>query len=211
MSLICAFVTPQAVTVAVDTAVIASDGSMSSTSKMVPLVHYPAVIAYRGCALFLEMIFSGCHAIGGTFDDLLEAMPKLLVEVTPQFRRLAQQLGTTDERLLGTHNVILAGWSERQGRMICRAYAQDSADEGFGVDDIQNMYGAPWDSSLIALAPDVMRFASAQVRLMHAKAPEATVGGRLIVARITKDGLSVQHAGDLPGRPIRRPAVLLGG
>lgn len=210
MSIIAAFRDDETVTIAVDTATFAPDGSPASISKMVPLVHMPAVLAYRGCALYLEMLFASCHSKGGTFDKLLDAMPSIISEAMPQFHNFAGQLGLTDPQMLEKHDIVLAGWSEREGRMVCRSYLQERAADGFNIEDVRRMFGAPWDPSLISLAPDVKRFADAQVRKMHREAPHAAAGGRLMVARLSREGMTIRCAGDLPGRPMKRSALLTG-
>ena len=149
MSIIAVFVNDDCALVGVDTATFTPSGDAAELSKLVPLVHMGAVIAYRGCALFLETFFGMCHMQGGDFDALIDRMPAILTETSRAFTFNARQMGVTDPTLLESHNVVLVGWSARAGRICCLGYEQKPAAKEFVGQEYSAWYFAPGSPTIM--------------------------------------------------------------
>lgn len=202
MSIIAVFMNREFALVGVDTAAPTPSGDIADISKLVPLVHMNAVIAYRGCAMFLEMLFAACHAQGGTADTLIERLPQILAETSGAFVHQARQMGFSDPALLEVHDVVFVGWSDLTSCMVCHAYHQECLADGFADQKIESWFAAPWDSSRLQMPAtrnldDLIEVANAQVRLIRTEAPGATAGGRLITALIVKDRMSISNMANL--------------
>ena len=206
MSIYIVYLSPTSVTVGVDTEGRREDGSAVSVSKAIPLVHMNAIIAYRGSALFLSILFICCHQQGGEFDALVDRMPGIIQETQVAARQAAQTLGITDQSILDKHDIVLAGWSSLAGRMVAYKWSVENGDtEATQRRSVNTWICGPWDASLPEPIPhrgteDMIRMASAQVRLLHEKEPKASAGGRLIVAHITRKGMHIASVADLPTR-----------
>lgn len=201
MSIVAVFVDDDRALVGVDTEVFGPDGAPASISKMVPMVHMNAVLAYRGTAMFLEMLFGACHRQGGTFDSLADQLPEILGALSVEFAAVAAHLGYRGAQI-EAHNLVFVGWSDAQKRMVCWGFDQSTQADGFQRAEYRNWYGAPGIRSRITLPLDrdiaaLKLVASAQVQLMHEAAPGEPAGGRLIVAQLTETHMTIGAVCDL--------------
>lgn len=206
MSIIAVFMSRQFALVGVDTAAPTPSGGLADISKLIPLVHMNAVIAYRGCAMFLEVLFAACHAQGGSADTLIERLPRILTETSGAFVHQARSMGISDPELLEVHDVVFVGWSDLAACMVCHAYHQECLKDGFADREIESWFAAPWDSSRLQMPEtrnldDLIEVANAQVQLIRTEAPGATAGGRLISALIVKDRMSISSVANLGTAP----------
>lgn len=193
MSLLNAWVTPAEAIIAVDADGVRSDGSRFATSKLLPIPHLNAVLALRGQAAVLQFLFMGaCSAGFDTFDELVDAMPALLEDMT---RTMPGEL-LAQAAHVSSGNVLLAiGWSDERRGMLGRRFVQPAAGEPFIAEDFTTVL-TPWPPALQKLptaAAAVDEISSAQVRWMRTTYPGAVVGGKLIACRITREGIAMAH------------------
>jgi hypothetical protein len=190
VSLLNAWITPEAAIVAVDTQGVARDGSPRAMSKLLPIPHLPAVIAMRGSAAFLAATFHSCIGRGfDSFDDLLAELPSILrfVDITvPSFAR---------DPAFPDIELIVVGWSAQTSRMLGRLFTQRDGAPDFTARDTEGCV-APFDVASMADIPRVPealeQIARAQVAFMQRE--QGLGGGKLLLCTINRQGVSVSHA-----------------
>lgn len=178
--------------VAVDTDGISQAGERKPMSKMLPIPHLPAVMGFRGQGMFAANVLQWCTCGGfASFDELVAALPGILAGVDlslPEHLKVSVQGGGVG------NEVIAVGWSHAQGRMLGHVFSEGEDLPGFFGRE-RGAYIAPWDEDSMAGIPKtakaVERIARAQVRWMQAKI--GLGGGKLIVCRVTKGSLTMNH------------------
>lgn len=168
-------------------------------SKLWPIAHAGAVIACRGTALFGLQVF-GAASMLPSVDAIEDGMGELLERIssTSDARHAAAQV--PDEIRRAKQEIALVGWSQREGAMIATVW-EHSAGPGlsFEVDQIDR-FAAPWETEWgEAIEPrtdhDMLQLARAQVPRFRAAHPGAPIGGRLIVAEVTRGAVAVREVG----------------
>lgn len=188
MTILNAWIVRDEVIVATDTVCQLHDGSRGLASKVHSIVHLNALLAGRGHSGFINFLTMLClQARAETIDELLSAMPELLIQaeaVVPPDFTIGGEPG---------YEILIAGWSDRRSRMIMHAFMhRDGKRYDVAVDHVVS----PWDSSM----PEIPKHHSklehifkAQVRWLTADAGPAAGGGTLVVCRLTKTGMSIKH------------------
>src|SRR5258708_1017477 len=98
-------------------------------------------------------LFSMLQGAGvSDFETLLDRAPTFLKHIQDEIIKGASRLGMQTQVFEG-QSVVFVGWSERAGRMIGRAFEQESRAASFALEDVNPYYSAPWDQSLAKL-PD---------------------------------------------------------
>lgn len=197
MSILNVWIEPEVALVGVDTAtsLIGNDGTMLEYSKMFPIVHANTVVAGRGNSIFLSTLFVMCNG-RGDFDSLVEEMPLLLQLAFDQIKDLPL---LAPPEGIDRQMIVLVGWSSKLGRVAGRDFIQEDRARGFVAGEITPHHLAPWDESFAVLpdpktAQDMLTLYRAQVSFMRENAPQAAAGGRLIVARIARQGMTIAPA-----------------
>jgi len=189
MSLLNFWASPQEAVIAVDTVGMAADGSPLPASKLLPIPHLNAVIAIRGQLVLLAWLSVRANSAGfATFDDLLDAMPGMLAEAGAAIDHNLSVLAGSMEG----HELLVAGWSDRQGRMIGRQYVK-RGDMTASIERDVDHHISPWHPSMDGLptAPHgIEQLARGQVIFMRGLG--AHCGGRLTVAHLSREGLNLQ-------------------
>jgi hypothetical protein len=203
LSILNVYVQDKYALVGVDTHMNDAHGApLCEVSKMIPLVHLNAVIACRGDIQF----FLGAFGVAllsyiqnvFSFDQLFESMNELLGALYRQQVTMFSKGGWSpaDVEKLASESVLLVGWSESRRRFVAREFRQDTASEGFYVQEINPQHIAPWDEEIDRLPypkseEHMERLATAQVQLLRTKAPGTSAGGRLMIARLEHGGMSI--------------------
>jgi hypothetical protein len=186
MSLLNCWLTPTEALVAVDTDGVGRDGSRKPMSKLLPIPHLNAVIGHRGQGAFLWSVAQACLSGGfHTFDEMLDALPAIVQDVElnlPGYLKV--------DRFSG-NEMIAVGWSQRRSKMLARTFVKHGLSD-FSIRDSQGVI-APWDESMgvpktLEALEDIAR---AQVEWMQEK--EGLGGGALVVCRLTKDSMTMEH------------------
>jgi len=189
MSLLNAWIAPDAAVIAVDTVGMAADGSPLHASKLQIVPHLGAVIAIRGQLALLAWLSVRANSAGfGALDDLLDAMPGMLAEA-------GAAIGDNLNVLAGSapgYEIIVAGWSDRQGRMIGRQFVK-RGDMTASIERDVDHHVSPWHPSMDGLPLDpggLEQLARGQVIFMRGLG--AHCGGKLTIARLTRGELNLQ-------------------
>lgn len=195
MSLVNVWITPAKAMVVVDTeARDELDGTYFEMSKMLTLPHANVVVAGRGQNIFMNVLFSYLHNNGATtFDAFEDAMPLLLASTTAGLKASSYVFaGPIEEQ-----EVALVGYSEARGGMACVVWQSKDAS-GFHPQEVDDIYLSPWDSAawgqggLQASTPHHAQVISQeQVARSLDRHPEAAIGGRLLLAEVTRDDCRV--------------------
>jgi hypothetical protein len=192
MSLLNAWVLPSEILVAVDTDGVRIDGSRFASSKLLPIPHLQnAILALRGQAAFLQFLFVRCASAGfDTFDELNAALPEILVDMVES---MPAELIVAAPHVHTGNVLIAAGWSDERQAMLGRQFVQREAGQEFVAQDFTTLL-TPWPPELQDLprtpqAADMI--ARAQVRWMRETFPNAIVGGKLVLCRLTRPGIEL--------------------
>jgi hypothetical protein len=206
MSLLNVWLSQDKALIGVDTKGMSGDGKQSvEVSKIFPLVHANVILAGRGYMPFLGIVSSALHSIGGNFDAIVERLPEVLPAA---FRAFATEMtkGGYDPKSDGIdlhrQDVMLVGWSPKRGRMVGMVYRQRAADEGFvakefspwTVNPWEPVQGGPYEPSSYEAHE---RLAREQARFTQKTVGKRFIGGRLLIAELTRDSLSVTSRCDL--------------
>lgn len=184
-------------------------------AKMLVLPHMGAVIAGRGRQeVFITLVL---HAmVYQTFDAMAERLEEDFRDVTdgvPAYdNALAESLGLSAESLreqcLGNvefvdiHEVLLVGPSARAGRLEAVWCRREGLNAPVTTLRSAGEIVAPPDDELIAaarqaLATDAGACAFGALQLERCAKGKAGYGGRLLVARLGRNGVSVRDLGRL--------------
>lgn len=188
----------------VDTTTQSEDGSYCERSKMLHLGHINGVVACRGDIHFLVFLFAGLGIEPPTdFDALLESWPRRLAAATePYLQQVRQPAPSADP--VGCF-VALLGWSRARGRPVCHKAERESASDPFEIETANCSVGPvpdypPLDLTVMQV-PDAIRTMEAlaydQVRKMRRERPSYPIGGRLLLAEVTREGTSIRELATL--------------
>lgn len=177
-----------------------------ATSKMMPLVHIPAVIAMRGTVGFLQLVTLTAATSSVDFDGMLEQMPTILAGSFQGLVEFQKRGGIDKASPIESQMIAAVGWSEREQKILLREWTQETAGKGFIAGDVLPYLVAPWDQEIdhltrVTTHQDMARLARAQLQLMKDRARHLATGGKLIVARISRGNLGIQHVCDLDIAP----------
>lgn len=176
----------------------------SHVSKLYPIAHSGALIAGRGSVLFfLDVI--GFASMVETFDQLEDRMPALLRQAAEIDAARVAQLPLPEHVKFPRREILLVGWSARYGAVVATFYlCKEGCGHEFEADEI-DLLQSPWeDVQGQAIEPrtdhDMLQLARAQVAHALSRYPGAPVGGRLIVAEVTKRSIEIRQAGSIESR-----------
>lgn len=146
MSILNAFVTPDAALLGVDTEAGLPDGELQQVCKLIVNPPLSAIAGFRGLDL-MQMaaapVFTGWK---GTFDHLAEYVPDLM--------RLCEEHcvknhGQVREQLMS--DFVLTGFSESAGRMVLHAYQRTSHTKPIAWHrDIPQFYAPYWGRLILS-------------------------------------------------------------
>lgn len=170
-------------------------------SKVFPIAHLGAVLAARGTHTFL-MDVVGPAAACASVDELEDVLPKILEAADQAHANRCRHFGLPDQVTHAAQELLLVGWSAREGGMIATIYEREAGpSQAFTVDQVE-AWAAPWETSYgQAIEPrtdhDMLQLARAQVSHSRRDHPGAPIGGRLIVAEVTREAIAIRQAGEL--------------
>jgi hypothetical protein len=209
MSLINVFLSSSKALIGVDTE--GSDpktGQFITISKMVHLPHANVVMAGRGTQGFLMLLFlmvieTDARAQSeGDFDSLVKSMPEIFANTYKLID--ANRPHGVDSTILDDQQIVLAGWSNLLNRMHAICCTKRGPGGEIEMVEIEEPgYIMPWDDNW-GEAPEgddhraMMALALAQTRHVKQESPGTAMGGRLLVAELTRHSMSFSSACDLP-------------
>jgi hypothetical protein len=204
MTILNAWVSPERVIVAMDTA---GDGSCGpnresgEVSKMIPLVHASCIFAGRGSTDFMRWAFEAFHTQPRSdFDSIAVGIPSALAIARAQMIEMIERHGISDYPL--AQSFFVFGWSHHRQRMAGVHWKID-ADRNSKYSNIGDSYIAPWTSELgeaplmVPSDDELLAMARRQAAHFQLLYPGAGFGGRLVVAEITQGSMLIRDLGSL--------------
>lgn len=188
MSLLNAWIAPDAAIVVTDSIGMAADGSPLHASKLMVVPHLGAVVGLRGQLSMLVFLYLRANSASfATFDDLLDAMPGMLSEAEAA---IGDHLNVLAGSAPG-HEVVVVGWSDRQGRMVGRQYVKVGATQ---TERDVDRHISPWHASMegLPIEPGGLEQLARGQALFMRTAFDAHCGGKLTIARLTRGELNLQ-------------------
>ena len=198
MSLVNAVVTRQIAQVVVDTEACAigpgiTSASRFSASKMVPLVHANVLFAGRGAAGFMLLPFFAVSMMQlSSFDEVVHALDsKVLRETVEQIEAQHRAVGAPKGFDYGMQEVHVFGWSDKLGSMCGFTYYRDPGELTWEklpvLDSAVQPWGDEWGQMPEPRNEDQLRATSIeQVAHTRRETPELAIGGKLLLAELTK-------------------------
>ena len=195
MSLLNAWVSPDRALVAVDTDGITPAGEHFEISKMLPLVHARTLFAGRGDRKFLHDLVK-CYFLAATavtYDDIVDHLPVAIAHTLAAFK----QEGAAPFE----YQFAVVGWSPAQQRVCGQWITGSSSDDGYDCEELGQRV-APWNPPEMGVpvmpsSVDAMtQIAKVQAEWLRSQ-PNSAGGGRLIVAEVTKDRMTIESVAEV--------------
>lgn len=195
-----------------DRALVAADtrcknyqsGGYFDGSKMFPIVHANVLIAGRGDRIFADLVFQwygGCETCD--FDSIADGLSENLLMIGERYASIPGVHVGGDE-------LVIVGWSEKHRAMQGLLCVRPDGNSEFTVSRMVTGSIGPRltaDLSHVQCADHVeslIEIARAQTRQVRKEQPGLPIGGRLLLAELTRDTLSVRTIADLEAPP---PAI----
>lgn len=173
----------------------------AEVSKLYPIAHSGALLAGRGTIPFFLDVVAGASMVE-TFDQLEDRMPALLRQVAEIDAARVAAVPLPEHVKFPRREILLVGWSAREGSMVATHYqCEGGAGAPFEAEAI-DLLQSPWEAEQgPAVEPrtdhDMLQLARAQVSYARANYPGAPIGGRLIVAEVTRGAVAVREVGQI--------------
>ncbi len=202
--------------VAVDTAVRRPGGPMLERSKILPIPHASTILATRGFVDFLGIFHGASIDALDDFDALNDqALPNL--NRTREFVMQAVAPVAAKKGIgpaaFSEIEIVMVGGSRRQQAMVGNTYQCIAPATTFirlpietGRGRIHGNYDGMGPVSKVASAEAMEALARRQVAYVREHDPSTTVGGRLLLAELTRHSMSITTRCDLEAAP-RQPAT----
>jgi hypothetical protein len=204
MSILNVLLRPDQLLVAVDTlAENASTGEVSAGAKLLLIPQHNVVLGARGSTQFFlrlyELSLQASFRADFTMEQLMAELGLAIDKLWPAYEKAADEAGLP-RTSLGTE-LVLGGWSRKNGRMAATAYAKhDSAipaivqplDGGLASPG-EPLEGTPDSFELV----DVLAAGRLQAAWLNQAVGRQVAGGRLLVAALSEGRAAVQDLGAL--------------
>lgn len=205
MTQLIAWVSPKRALVAVNTQDYGDARGAAESSKIYFLPHANTVMAGRGhAALHLAAFVQVQMVSPKDFEGIVALLPHALSQIFPD---LVQRASETDQVDLAgwsaAQELYVIGWSPQQGRMRNAAFVKNPGESVFRQSEFGPYLIAPWEDQLgpvrepSSIAAIEKIAGTAHRVLSHKGGPSACLGGRLVIADITRDAVTTVV------RPIR--------
>jgi len=167
------------------------------SSKMFPIVHANILIACRGERIFGELAFQwylSCEACD--FDSIARSLSQDVLTV-------AERYASLPGIHVGGNELVIVGWSDKERSMQGINCTRPDKDSQFSITRMDTGQIAPEltaDLRHVTCANQVdylVTIARAQTRQVRAEQPDFPIGGRLILADMTRDRMEIRPIADL--------------
>jgi len=204
MSILNVLLTPEKLLVAVDTlAEDAMTGRPSSAAKVLLIPQHNLVMATRGSAQFFlrlyELSLQASFRADFTMEQLMAELGLVIEQLWPNYVAAADRAGIPRDQL--HTEIVLGGWSPKNGRMMATAYAKSAQGEPVVVQPLEGGLASPGDplrGRPASFDPEaVLEAGRLQVKFLNGKAGRAAAGGRLISALLRHGAADLRDLGDL--------------
>ena len=204
MSILNVILSPDKLLVAVDTlAVDTMTGEHSSAAKLLLIPQHNLVIATRGSAQFFlrlyELSLQASFRADFTMEQLMAELGLVIDQLWPNYLAAANRAGIPRDQL--HTEIVLGGWSPRNGRMLATAYAKNADEEPAIVQPLEGGLASPGDplrgrpASFEAAA--VLEAGRLQAEHLNRAWGRQVAGGRLLSALLRRGHLELQDLGAL--------------
>lgn len=204
MSILNVLLRPDQLLVAVDTlAEDAFTGEASTGAKLLLIPQHNVVLAARGSTQFFlrmyELSLQASFRRNFTTELLMAELGLVIDKLWPAYEKAAADAGLP-QFALGTE-LVLGGWSAKNGRMMATAYAKHDSAIPARVQPLDGGLASPGQplegrSDSFELV-DVQRAARLQAEWLNRAVGRQVAGGRLIVAALSEGHAVVQDLGTL--------------
>lgn len=197
MSILNVLLSPSQLLVAVDTlAEDARTGAHSLGAKMLLIPQHNLVMAARGSTQFFlrvyELALQASFRADFTMEQLSAELGLVLDQLWPNYVRAAAEARLPTDHL-GTE-LVLGGWSPRNGRMMATAYAKSDSTRPTIVQRLNGGLASPGEPLAgrpDSFAPaDVLAAGKIQATWLNARIGRKVAGGRLL-ATVLREGQAV--------------------
>lgn len=206
MSILNVLLRPDQMLVAVDTlAEDALSGKPSSGAKLLLIPQHNLVLACRGSAQFFlriyELSLQASFRADFTLEQLMAELGLVVDQLWPAYVDAADQAGIPRASL--HTELVLGGWSPRNGRMLATAYAKSDSTGGAVVQALEGGLASPGEP--LRGRPDsfrtehVLEAGRLQAAYLNAQQGRSVAGGRLLIARLSRGHAEISDAGLVMG------------
>lgn len=204
MSILNVLLDPERMLVAVDTlAQDAITGKTSVGAKLLLIPQHNLVLACRGSAQFFlriyELSLQASFRADFTMEQLMAEMGLVIEKLWPEYVVAADRAGIPRD-VLHTE-LVLGGWSPKNGRMMATAYAKSANGKPVIVQALEGGLASPGDP--LRGRPDSFEseavLAAGQLQADHENRQHGRVvaGGRLLVATLCANQTLIADLGPL--------------
>lgn len=204
MSILNVLLTPEQLLVAVDTLVEdAMTGKPSSGAKLLLIPQHNLVLACRGSAQFFlrmyELSLQASFRVDFTMEQLMAEFGLVIEKLWPEYIVAADRAGIPRD-LLHTE-LVLGGWSPKNGRMMATAYAKSAIGRPVIVQALQGGLASPGEP--LRGKPDSFELeavlAAGRLQADHENRENGRVvaGGRLLAATLRRNQSLIADLGPL--------------
>ena len=189
MSILNVLLRPDKLLVAVDTwAEDALTQQPSAGAKLLLIPQHNLVLASRGSAQFFLKIYELClqasFRADFTMEQLMAELGRVMDHLWPNYLQAATEAGIAREVLHS--ELVLGGWSPKNGRMMATAYAKDASGGPARVQLLEGGVASPGEP--LRGRPDsfelgaVLEAGRLQAAYLNESVGRTVAGGRLLVA-----------------------------
>lgn len=204
MSILNVILSPEKLLVAVDT--LAEDvatGGHSSAAKLLLIPQHNLVMATRGSAQFFlrlyELSLQASFRADFTMEQLMAELGLVIEQLWPNYVAAADRAGIPREQL--HTEIVLGGWSPKNGRMMATAYAKSADEAPITVQPLDGGLASPGDPLRSRPASfemaAVLEAGRLQAVYLNQASGRLVAGGRLLAALLQRDDLHLRDLGRL--------------
>ncbi|WP_201312896.1 hypothetical protein [Dyella sp. EPa41] len=208
MSVLNCFVAEDRALVSVDTCMAPISSSNAADlarrahgSKLLALPHANVVLAARGEMNFFNWLASDLNrAVLDGYDAMAERMPSLLEKNLEVFMAAVAKPQGVDA--FPGAEIVMVGWSRATNRMQAAVWKCDHGEKASRVARVASWMASPNPGYAELPAPPdsaerMTTIARDQVELLRSLPVAVAVGGRLLLAEVTRDSISIKTVADL--------------
>ncbi|MGG6344606.1 hypothetical protein ACQ5SA_15340 [Stenotrophomonas indicatrix] len=202
MSILNVLLTREHLVVAVDTlAEDARTGAHSAGAKLLLIPQHNLVLATRGSTQFFlriyELALQASFRADFTMEQLTAELGLVVDQLWPNYEKAAVEAGLPLEQL-GTE-LVLGGWSPKNGRMVATAYAKSDSSRKTLVQPLDGGLASPGEP--LAGCPDsfaeadLLAAGKLQAAWLNNRVGREVAGGRLLAGFLQKSQAVVKDLG----------------
>ncbi len=204
MSILNVLLSANQLVVTVDTwAEDAHSGLASAGAKLLLIPQHQLLLATRGSAQFFLRIYQLCleasFRADFTMEQLSAELGLVIDQLWPNYMKAVAEAGLPAEHC--TTELVLGGWSPKNGRMMATAYAKHDLTVPAVVQPIGGQLASPgdplreWPPSMAT--QDLLVAAQLQARYLNASMGRTVAGGRLLLGFLKPGQAVVKDLGPI--------------